>query len=226
MNNLQESLFTDEDLTVIAADTFENDGGAIVIPQDEDQRSDIGHTFSDDSDLRKPSALVRQSTPPMDSGLSACSMGSVFQWTATLGGDDDPVPPLASIAPASSADCLGLGPVLQAEHLQEQAIEPARVHPQARRSPPRTRELSAEAEAWRERYYQNPQRSRGVDFRTGLSGHQGLANYMVHPHAYLDHHTRTIPKMSNHSGLSRAARASKSSGVFPSPSHSYSRDSP
>lgn len=224
MNNLQESLFNDEDLTVIAAVTVENGDSkyaAIMIPQEENQHVHIGQTFSDDSDLRKPHALARQPTPPMDAGLSACSMGSVFHaMTATLGGDDDSVPSISAIGPTSSADCLGLGTLLQE---QEQAQEQAAIGP----APPRTRELSAEAEAWRERYYQQQQRSRGVDFRTGLSGHQGLANYMVHPHAYLDHGQRAqLLKMSNHSGLSRAIRPSKSSGGYPSPSYSYSSREP
>jgi hypothetical protein len=231
MNNLQDSLFNDEDLTVIAADTFENDSAmksAMMIPQQEEAFvSDIGQTYSEDSALQKPHMLARQPTPPMASGLASCSMGSVFHaMTATLGGDEE-VSSLSSIAPTSSADCLGLGPVLQEDHAQQRSIEQREeeVHPQARRSPPRTRELSAEAEAWRERYYQNNQRSRGVDFRTGFSGHQGLVNYMVHPHAYLDHQ-RVLPKMSSHSGLSRAIRPSKSSGGYPSPtySHSHSRE--
>lgn len=227
MNNLQESLYNDEDLTVIAADTFENDSkmkSVMMIPQEEA----IGRTFSDDSDLQKPFTLARQPTPPMAGGFGACSMGSVFNaMSATLGGDEEVASLSSSIAPTSSADCLGLGPLLQQDHAQEQAIEQGegQVHLQGRQSPPRTRELSAEAEAWRERYYQNQQRSRGVDFRTGFSGHQGLVNYMVHPHAYLDHQ-RALPKMSSHSGLSRAIRPSKSSGGYPSPTYSCSRGTP
>lgn len=230
MNNLQQSLFNDEDLTVIAADTFENDStmkAAMMLPQEEALQPHVGRTFSDDSDLQKPNMLTRQPTPPTAGGFGSCSMGSVFNaMSATLGGDEELS--ISSIPLTSSADCLGLGPVLQEDHAQEHAIEHREglEDTQARRSPPRTRELSAEAEAWRERYYQNSQRSRGVNFRTGFSGHQGLVNYMVHPHAYLDHQQRALPKMSSHSGLSRAIRPSKSSGGYPSPTTSTSSGMP
>jgi hypothetical protein len=68
-------------------------------------------------------------------------------------------------------------------------------------SPPSPRSLSAGARAWREQNRQKP--FRGVDFRTGMSGHQGLVSYMVHPHAYLEQSDswRQRPRMSSYSGL-------------------------
>ena len=215
MNSLQASLFNDEDLTVIPGDTFEDDDGAfVVIPQDERNQSDLGQTFSDDSDLRKPYAVVRQATPPMEGGLS-CSMGSVFKvMSATLGGSDYDTSPQVASAPAA---------INERNASTEGAQAPARA--QARRTPPRSRELSAEAEAWRERYYQQ-RKTRGIDFRTGLSGHQGLVSYMVHPHSYLDSAKHSsLPKMSNHSGLSRSTRPTNQSSWREAPSYSYSRDS-
>jgi len=220
MNNLQASLFTDEDLTVIAADEFESDDGShIIIPQDNDN-ADLVENFSEDSVLLKPHALVRQPTPPMEGGLS-CSMGSVLQaMSATLGGDDESL--AHSACPPLRADIRG-------NHSDNLAQMQQKAHTQARMSPPRTRELSAEAEAWRERYYQEG-RNHGINFRTGMSGHQGLVSYMVHPHAYLDGQKRSLPKMSSHSGLSRSntGRSTSQSGynsATPSYSYSYSRDS-
>jgi hypothetical protein len=223
MNNLQASLFNDEDLTVIPGDTYKDaEGTHLVIPQAELNQAAIGQTFSEDSDLRKPNALVRQPTPPLEGGI-ACNMGSVFQvMSATLGGagDDDSLPLPVASAPAATDEGNHSTRETQVE-AQEQA------HAKARRSPQRTRELSAEAEAWRERYYQ--QRRRGIDFRTGMSGHQGAVSYMVHPHSYLDSQKQqsSLPKMSSHSGLSRSHKVqNQGSWQHQAPSYSYSRDGP
>lgn len=222
MNNLQASLFNDEDYTVIPAEEFDDsEASHIQIPQLDDSRVSLDQNPSDDSDvLFKPQALVRQPTPPDAAGLS-CSMGSVLQaMSATLGGDYEPIP-----QSASAPDTLNGEP----NHIENLAEVQQRAHAQARQSPPRTRELSGEAEAWRERYYQARRRGgAGVDFRTGLSGHQGLVGYMVHPHAYLDGQPRSLPKMSSHSGLSRSMGRSPpppGTSVQGSPSYTYSRDS-
>lgn len=224
MNNLQASLFNDEDLTVIAADTYEEEDVAaqLLIPQ-EDHQDHLGQTYSDDSVLMKSHDLVRQPTPPSE---GICSMGSVFQaMSATLGGDYDSMNSVAQMTTTSDEQNRipnGNSP---------SSTQPQKpTHTQARMSPPRSRELSAEAEAWRERYYRQARaRPRGIDFRTGLSGHQGLVSYMVHPHSYLDsqhevqHQSR--PKMSSHLGLSRSHRASPPSVSQSPPSYSYSSSS-
>lgn len=219
MNSLQASLFNDEDLTVLAGDTFEDENTQhVVIPQDDHDH--VPSSFSEDSDLLKqPNGLVRQPTPPFE-GLS-CSVGSVLQaMSATLGGDEDSLPPMPQMASSYPPN-------------SDQGLQ-KRTHTQARMSPPRSRELSAEAEAWRERYYQQPLRTVRTarpNFRTGLSGHQGLVSYMVHPHSYLGGQQQTqqnqqrqsssLPKMSSHSGLSRTHRSSQSARLSP-PSFTYS----
>lgn len=226
MNNLQSSLFNDEDLTVIAGDSFEDDTTPqILIPQDDQE--EIGQTFSEDSGLMKPHGLVRQPTPPSE---GICSMGSVFQaMSATLGGDTDYDGEMPQVATAAA---LGQTSSIRRNNSGPRPPPQKPTHTQARMSPPRTRELSAEAEAWRERYYLQARRGHNVDFRTGMSGHQGLVSYMVHPHSYLDSELHTHapssrserPKMSSHLGLSRTHGPSQGSNTSPTYSYSASRD--
>jgi len=66
-------------------------------------------------------------------------------------------------------------------------------------SPAASRALLAGAESWRRR--NGREAARGIDFRTGMSGHLGIQGHHAHPHDYVTSDHNSFPKMSLHSGL-------------------------
>lgn len=66
-------------------------------------------------------------------------------------------------------------------------------------SPEASRALLAGAESWRRR--NGREAARGIDFRTGMSGHLGIQGHHAHPHDYVNNDHNSFPKMSMHSGL-------------------------
>jgi hypothetical protein len=62
-----------------------------------------------------------------------------------------------------------------------------------------SRAMSAGAESWRRR--NGREAARGIDFRTGMSGHYGIQGHHAHPHDYVNNDHHSFPKMSLHSGL-------------------------
>lgn len=61
--------------------------------------------------------------------------------------------------------------------------------------------LLAGAREWRRKNDKNA--ARGINFRTGMSGHMGAHSTYTHPHDYL---YETSRKMSSHSGLTVRSR--------------------
>ena len=190
MNNLQTSLINDEDLTVIPGDTFEDmDVKPIALSEAQEMKSPKSSVSpSDDASLAKPNKVVHQPMPT-NQGYSFFG-GGVFQaLTASVGSrqDDD------SIAERKVSHS---SPTSQANDASGSSARNS-----FGASPPSPRSMSAGARAWREQNRQKP--FRGVDFRTGMSGHQGLVSYMVHPHTYLEqsYDWSQRPKMSSYSGL-------------------------
>lgn len=207
MQNLQASLFNDEDLTITASGKVEDaDGGEVIaLSQSREERrhlETVGNASSDESFLAKPQPLVRQPTPPM-SGFSCFGAGMLQAISGAVGNydDDDEEPPSIHrlppastvVAPIEMRDAAGIAPSRPEIQPNDSNSTGESVSP---RAPHR---LSARANAM----YQ--ERSR-IDFRTGMSGHMGLASYMVHPHVYLEERAASsrapgLLKMSGHTGL-------------------------
>jgi hypothetical protein len=190
INNLQTSLINDEDLTVIPGDTFEDmDVKPIALPQAGEMKSpEISKSPSNDASLAKPYEVIHEPTPPIQ-GYSFFGGGMLQALTASVGSNQD-------------NDSISEGEVSHAPSAsQANDVNGSSARSRLGPSPPSPRSLSAGARAWREQNRQKP--FRGVDFRTGMSGHQGLVSYMVHPHTYLDqsYSLSQRPRMSSYSGL-------------------------
>ena len=241
MNDLQTSLLNDEDLTVIGAETFSREDNEELIQQategdrqrqhqqqgsqyhqgqhhpDVELTNSIEVNQPDLDGLFKPHLLERADSPPI---LPHIGLGCF---------SNEVLDPLFSGAASSRTisavrQTLSFSDENQANNV-EQNIYSAVSHPS-----PTT--ISAGARAWRERNGRSP--SRGIDFRTGLSGHMALlsSHANAHPHDYLRGGSHTsiptttnggyisstnsggaggnasssVPKMSCHSGLTVGRR--------------------
>jgi len=204
MNDLQQSLQHDEDLTVILADAFAPDG---VIPEASyhaEKKEDTPTTAEvaaasqppitgdvDTVDIQKPTKLkqTKMTSPPVDRPSFVCFAGDVFSGYSmdqTENNDNGQ----GTSSPTGSLNGLA------------SALFPSSSNP----SPSA---LRAGAQAWRERHGQSPRQ--GIDFRTGMSGHTALLSTHAHPHEYLvepssstgssSTYTYQRPKMSSHTGL-------------------------
>jgi hypothetical protein len=211
VNNLQTSLINDEDLTVIPGDTFGDPSGVkpFVLSEAEEIRSpELAKSQSSDDNLTlsKPHQLVRQPTPPIQGGYS-CFGGSVLQAIAATVGSHD-----LDCDSIIEREATRSPPISQADYADGTSSRNAQSPPPiVPPSPPSPGSLSAGARVWREQNGQKP--FRGVDFRTGMSGHQGLVSYMVHPHAYLEQSDSWTqrPRMSSYSGLTISKRKPQNS---------------
>lgn len=238
MNELQMSLMADEDLTVIAADTFhkdlENDpstasmvrarelGASLEMQPPEIQAND---SFIDHTPL-KPRFMERPMTPPGNTGLFFCSGSDVLN--AVLPSSSGRTQPSAlpsvtrspAIAQEFSNSQHGVNQHRQhsprqlhheQDHYSHPENTPTRILTSA--SHPSPGALRAGARAWREMHGRPP--SDGIDFRTGMSGHSALLSSSAHAHDYLGQSHRFFAAMSNHTGLTMWKSAGKSSELRP-----------
>jgi hypothetical protein len=176
MSDLQASLQNDEDLTVITADTFSppmetiDDDSTIVEKEEEapEERNDV--------DIQKPVALTRQLTPPNTGIRFGCFANGVFDsFDGNDGGERQGI--LASLS----------HPVMRSPRSEENdsaaaAAAPQRIFPSV--SHPSPSEMRAGARAWREMHGRPAEK--GINFRTGMSGHMGLLSTHSRPHEYLE----------------------------------------
>ena len=208
MNDLQQSLQNDEDLTVILADTFSplpdipefatvvnnqhhaDDDGTARDGGDE-QEGDDEEEWDHQSFVLKP-APDRCSTPPLDSDRTsrfACFSGGMFQRC------DSGFPELVG-----GGSCNNNEPRIQNTNTDVSVVA-SQLFPNA--SHPSPSAMRAGAQAWRERHGRSPAVASvdgNVDFRTGLSGHMALLSSHANSHKYLDEPHRPS-RMSSHAGL-------------------------
>lgn len=228
MNELQVSLMSDEDLTVIAADTFhknsENDPSAASISlrsRDFNSALDLSNhevkasnTYDDHTPL-KPRFTERPMTPPGDSsrGLFFCNGSDVLNAVLPLSSarTQPPALPSATRSPAIAHEFNNSQNNHQANNGSPTSTPNARTPPQSHVentptriltsvSHPSPSALRAGARAWREMHGHPP--SEGVDFRTGMSGHSAIFSSSAHSHQYLAQTRALWTGMSNHTGLS------------------------
>lgn len=185
MSELQNSLFNDEDLTVIPADTFAPYDAALLTPATPPASAvasaEIRPRNSEEEDdnsitLQKPIVFHRVETPEILPSFSGCFSDTMFDSVYSAGGGREALPPLDTNALTGEPPS---GPLSRGV-------------------------LSQGARAWRER--NSRQESRTVDFRTGMSGHLGPTSHH-HPHAYLNpNRSHGAWRMSSHSGLTTSRR--------------------
>jgi hypothetical protein len=183
MNDLQHSLQSDEDLTVILADTFsplpDIPEFAIVAKDGMKDCRENDEEWSEHSFVLKPAPPERSGTPPLDSSRVsrfACFSGGVFEHCDS--GISDPNSYTTRIRDQEAG--LGLFPDV---------------------SNPSPSAMRAGAQAWREQQGRLPT-TENIDFRTGMSGHMALLSSHAHSHKYLEQNRLNNPgRMSSHTGL-------------------------
>ena len=215
MNDLQASLAADEDLTVIAADTFieknksfkENEKNQETAELRDSQSSghplgqEIRSVNNHDCVPLKPRPMERPITPPCDTsiisrGFFCAGAGDVFDMMPSSSGNTNRQPPPLPDATPNPAIVAELS---RAHRDGASSVEstPTRLFPSA--SHPSPSALKAGARAWREMHGRPA--SMGIDFRTGMSGHTALNSSSNHPHDFLEPR-HSLTGWSNHSGLS------------------------
>ena len=236
MNDLQISLMTDEDLTVIVADTFVAAAEKKPEPRQQDEArdkeppsngNDAALTVStmDDSGPVKPKLQVPQNlhqeerqdaqgTPTVLTTAArgfACFANDMFDTISGTGSDETEYQKLRRQQGMSS-------PISSAKDPNgcTTATLPPNLFPSA--SHPSPSAMSAGARAWRELHGRQESKG-GVDFKTGMSGHMALLSSHAHPHEYLGTGTQrpavaNFRGMSNHTGLTITKPLKKSVGAL------------
>jgi hypothetical protein len=177
MSDLQASLQNDEDLTVITADTFSppmetiDDDSTIVEKEDEDEPEE-----RNDVDIQKPVALTRQLTPPNTGIRFGCFANGVFD--SFDGNDGERQGILASL----SQQTMRSPRSEEVQRREASSTTAPRIFPSV--SHPSPSEMRAGARAWRELHGRPAEK--GINFRTGMSGHMGLLSTHSRPHEYLE----------------------------------------
>mmetsp|Transcript_14671 Transcript_14671/g.23090 ORF Transcript_14671/g.23090 Transcript_14671/m.23090 type:complete len:565 (+) Transcript_14671:294-1988(+) len=231
MSELQLSLMTDEDLTVIAADTFQGKHSnqnrlPIVEPSLAEVRDNesSGHLNvqevrsinSEDATPLKPRPMRRPSTPPPETsrGFLCGSATDVFDTIMPLGGSSEHrqsrALPNVTRTPAvsqllSEASQRSIASIEEAVTTAAVTATPTRMITSATHTNPSPSALKAGARAWREMHGRAASSGAGIDFRTGMSGHSALTSISTHPHDYLEEPSQrpitTFRGMSNHTAL-------------------------
>jgi hypothetical protein len=225
MNELQVSLMSDEDLTVIVGDAFrkgfkmKNPEMKAEVRDSEPSRQFQPPMFREersrsvDNTPLKPRPMERPRTPPADFGRGFfCSSSDVFDTMLpmSVGLTSSSTPPAlpGTESPPTSARSYW-NPT--AGIPLEQALFPSASHPSPNHPTPNhptpnhpsPSVLKAGALAWREMHGRPASVEAGINFRTGMSGHMALLSTSAHPHDYLNP-SRAAPAflgMSNHTGL-------------------------
>jgi len=228
MNDLQVSLVTDEDLTVILADTFVN--AAKKNAPAEKQREE--KAALDRSAMQRVSSIVDEDDDDDDDeNVSPLKPRPSAFRTQQEQRQDPPGMEPAAVAEAGGYGCFAndmfdsiagcsdetefqrrrrkQGRATPAPRVRTPASigsVPATLFPSA--SHPSPSAMSAGARAWREK-------QSGVDFKTGMSGHMALLSSHAHPHEYLGGvRLPSFHGMSNHTGLSITKPIKKSVGAL------------
>jgi hypothetical protein len=193
---LQHSLKSDEDLTVILADTFSaplETSKQDISTVEKEEKSTAPEERND-----YPQKPPRVTTPPFEpsrAGRFACFAGGVF-------GDDVSGREQATAALRSAWDNPEYNP-LRLGGSQDSETEVCRLFGVT--SQPSPSAMRAGAQAWREQHGRTASTDSSINFRTGMSGHMALLSTHAHSHEYLEPNWMTRPTptrmMSSHTGL-------------------------
>ena len=203
MHELQVSLNTDEDLTVIPADTFAKDDSSISTSRTDRVRGlpiefppayeteKKGVITEDDFPLKprlqaSQERPARPDSPPIEMGNTFfCSTADVYDTFMPSYRQPPPALTANNSMVENSSDNAN-----NAAAQNNSAATPNRLLGAPTNVPggPSPSALKAGARAWRELHGRPASVKSGIDFRTGLSGHMALLSTNVHPHDYLDNH--------------------------------------
>lgn len=236
MNDLQVSLMTDEDLTVIVADTFANamDKKENVLQRRQDEALDKEPVTRG---IEPRLARISSIEEPEDTGPVKPPAFRVQNQPQEQRQDPPGMPPSAISNAASGFACFAndmfdsISGTASTDETEFQKLRrqqglatpnpratttsidanPATLFPSA--SHPSPSAMSAGARAWREMHGRQETTS-GIDFKTGMSGHMALLSSHAHPHEYLGARLPSFHGMSNHSGLSITKPIKKTVGAL------------
>lgn len=225
MHDLQTSLLDDEDLTVIGADTFAQVDTKVrfedsKIDYDREKKDPKLPAYRDDSDSKSMVALKthryeRESSPPSIVPQSSFGCFPEGMFGDYGGGSSGSLNENQATSLGSTPIIAGMAGMMRAMSFSDDnSVTEAnnRVLSQTS-SHPSPRAMSTGARAWRER--NNRPASRGIDFRTGMSGHMALLSTHAHastynahsaPHGYLRTNTSMLGRMSAHTGLTSSKK--------------------
>jgi len=211
MNELQHSLKTDEDLTVIVADAFSSppapslkeDVQTDVVKEEKTSSPDDHHPQKPPKET--PNRIV--ATPPRSTRF-ACFAGGVFGGD---GGSQEEAQGFLRSALSTNPEWT----IHRGSGSQDVDPDASRLFPSA--TTPSPSAMRAGAQAWREQFGRAPANEGSINFRTGMSGHMALLSTHAHAHQFLDHQEpsisssrsrrstqlayRSAGKMSSHTGL-------------------------
>lgn len=187
MNQLQDSLENDEDLTVICGKTLADtalqaEPTRHIMEVSQATRSTRVQNESFEDHPRKPARLNTlleedsQALATQPSSPFICFTNPLFSCEGDKDGEEN------------DENAAGIFSSLSSHSLLAPEREPSQY------------QLSAGARAWRERNLGDER----INFRTGMSGHMGLVSSQSHSHAYLQSN-RKMGKMSSHRGVSSSA---------------------
>lgn len=233
MNELQVSLMSDEDLTVITADTFHEKKPNGYIEEVKIDRIDLEQPLSEevtrnnkyeDTTPLKPRPMERPMTPPnaIESTRGFfCTSSDVFDAVIPLSSGGTSRQQSRSLSNSSQSPAIieALARANSNGSSSTTETTPTRLFPSA--SNPSPSALRAGARAWRE-MHGRPYGDvlGGIDFRTGMSGHSALTSASSHPHDYLNPRMDTVFRgFSNHSGLTMWKTGRKNNYRGPSPNN-------
>jgi len=201
MNELQVSLLSDEDLTVIVADTFKNKRSSsgmieeikmdsIDLEQPWSQEIPVDDKYDEDSTPLKPRPMERPMTPPHTVESSRgffCTGGNMFDAVIPMSSGVSSRPNTS--LPLATSNAAVIEHYGQSHSNISRSVGELTPPPRLFASPsnPSPGALRAGARAWREIHGRpNGDAVGGVDFRTGMSGHTALnRTASSHPHDYL-----------------------------------------
>ncbi|CAB9515250.1 expressed unknown protein [Seminavis robusta] len=241
MNDLQISLMTDDDLTVIVADTFSqapSERKVAEYRQQHEARDQMPTRQGTDASLSnvsnhgpvKPPKLPEhpQQEERQDSQVAphvltsaargfACFANDMFDTISGTGSDETEFHKLRrqqGISPPTVRTASAQKTDIEATTCRIPGNVATTLFPSA--SHPSPSAMSAGARAWRELHGREECRG-GVDFKTGMSGHMALLSSHAHPHEYLGNHRHAIANfrgMSNHTGLTMTKPLKKTVGAL------------
>lgn len=241
MNDLQISLMTDEDLTVIVADTFaqaalndkkpefrQTNEARDQMPPRHDGEPTFNGTEIDKAKVSKPQLEERQDTQGTPTVVTnaargfACFANDVFDTISGTGSDDTEYNKLrrqqgqgtSPSSPKADEDSAVEVTTTGNSAPDANGTVATTLFPAA--SHPSPSAMSAGARAWRELHGREEAKG-GVDFKTGMSGHMALLSSHAHPHEYLGSHRHAIANfrgMSNHTGLTMTKPLKKCVGAL------------
>ena len=205
MNAFQKTLIKDDDITVIDSSSFQNDSPLTSRKKKSSSSKTSATTTSKVVPEKKPITSTPTST------------------TKTAAVEGSPVSRSYSASPTNLFASPGYNNENE-ENLSPRSNISQRSSSSTSNSPIINPNMVEGAREWRRKNLKHA--ARGIDFRTGMSGHHAVHSGGSHPHEFLgrqSHSNRGLLKMSSHTGLTVINRTKRRVTLdFPSLNKNYS----